>query len=139
MSWVIKPCRRRFTDTVVGSNIYNYPEYPEHKKGVHTSRRPQRTGLIAEKAPTKVPVEYTDFAFSSDLASKLSKYIGINDHAIKLVDDYLSHPQVFPSFLTGSWTDVFDYASEFSTTWLLNWYLLLWIEALPSWLTCQFR
>ena len=36
--------------------------------GVHPSRRPQRAGLIAEEAPTKVPVKYADFAdvFSPD-------------------------------------------------------------------------
>ena len=56
---------------------------------VHPSRRPQVSGLIAEEAPTKVPAEYSDFAdvFSPDLASKLPKHTGINDHAIKLVDD----------------------------------------------------
>ena len=44
--------------------------------------------MIAEKALTKVLVKYSDFAdaFSPDLASKLFKHIGINNHAIKLVD-----------------------------------------------------
>ena len=56
------------------------------KLDVHTSRRSQISSLIAEKAPTKVPVEYADFAFSPDLASKLSEHTGINDHAIELVD-----------------------------------------------------
>ena len=56
--------------------------------GVHPSRRPQIAGLIAEEAPTKVPVEYADFAdvFSPDLASELFEHTGINDHAIELVD-----------------------------------------------------
>ena len=56
---------------------------------VHPSRRPQISGLIAEEAPTKVPAEYSDFAdvFSPDLASKLPKHTGINDHAIELVDN----------------------------------------------------
>ena len=55
---------------------------------VHLSHRPQIAGLIVEKAPTKVPAEYADFAdmFSPDLASKLPKHTGINDHAIKLVN-----------------------------------------------------
>ena len=48
--------------------------------------RPQLAGLIAEEAPTKVPVKYANFAFSPDLTSKLSEHIEINDHAIKLVD-----------------------------------------------------
>ena len=53
---------------------------------VHPTRRPQIAGLIAEEAPTKVPIEYADFAFSPDLASELPEHTGINDHAIKLVD-----------------------------------------------------
>ena len=59
------------------------------KLDVHLSRRPQVSGLIAKEAPTKVPAEYSNFAdvFSPDLASKLSEHIGINNHAIELVDD----------------------------------------------------
>ena len=55
---------------------------------VHPFGRPQISGLIAKKAPTKIPAKYSDFAdvFSRDLASELSKYIGINNHVIKLVD-----------------------------------------------------
>ena len=56
---------------------------------VHPSRRPQVSGLIAEEAPMKVPIEYWDFAdvFSQDLVSELPKHTKINDHAIGLVDD----------------------------------------------------
>ena len=52
--------------------------------------RPQISGLIAKKAPTKIPAEYSDFAdvFSPDLISKLPKHIGINDHTIELVEGY---------------------------------------------------
>ena len=55
---------------------------------VHHFREPQISGLIIEEAPTKVSDEYSDFAdvFSPDLASKLSKHTGINDHAIELVE-----------------------------------------------------
>ena len=58
------------------------------KLDVHPSRRSQVSGLIAEETPTKVPVEYLDFAdvFSLDLASELLEHTRINDHAIKLVD-----------------------------------------------------
>ena len=54
---------------------------------VHPSRRPQIASLIAEEAPTKVLIEYADFVdvFSSDLASKLPDYTGINDHSIELI------------------------------------------------------
>ena len=56
---------------------------------VHTSRRPQISGLIAKEASTKVPAKHLDFAdvFSLDLTSKLSEHIKINDHAIELVDN----------------------------------------------------
>ena len=54
---------------------------------IHTFRRPQISGLIAEEAPIKVPTEYLGFAdvFSPDLASELPKHTEINDHAIELV------------------------------------------------------
>ena len=71
--------------------IYNYPEYPKDKKDFHAFFRPQKAGLIAEEALTKVPVKYANFAFSLDLASKLPKPTGINNHSIKLVDGYLSY------------------------------------------------
>ena len=73
----------------------------------------RKVGLIA---PTKVPVEYPDFAFSPDLASELPKHTEINDHANELVNDHPSHPQVLPSFLTGSRTNAFDCAPEVSIT-----------------------
>ena len=62
---------------------------PQLKLDVHPSRKPQISGLIAKEAPTKVPAKYSDFAdvFSPDLASKLLKHTGINDHAIELVKD----------------------------------------------------
>ena len=61
---------------------------PLKSPNVHPSWRPQISGLIAEEAPTKVFDEYLDFAdvFSADLASKLPKHTGINNHAIELVD-----------------------------------------------------
>ena len=58
------------------------------KLDVLTFCRPQISSLIAKEAPTKIPNKYVDFAdvFSPNLASKLPKHIGINNHAIKLVD-----------------------------------------------------
>ena len=55
---------------------------------VYPSQRPQISGLIAEKALTKVPAKYSDFAdvFSLDLTSELPKHSGINNHAIELVE-----------------------------------------------------
>ena len=59
---------------------------------VHSSWRPQISGLIAVEAPTKVSAEYSNFAnnFFPDLASKLLEHTGINNHAIKLVDSQQS-------------------------------------------------
>ena len=53
---------------------------------VHPFRRPQISGLIDEKAPTKVPAKYSDFAdvFSPDLATELPEHTKINTHAIDL-------------------------------------------------------
>ena len=72
----------------VGSIVRNHPEYPEDKEGVQPSLRPQRAGLINKEAPTKIPIEYADFAdvFSPDLASELPEHTGINDYSIELVD-----------------------------------------------------
>ena len=55
---------------------------------VYPSRKPQISSLTAEKAPTKVSAEYSDFAnvFTLNLACDLPKHTGINDHAIKLVN-----------------------------------------------------
>ena len=52
-------------------------------------RRLQISALIAEKAPTKVFAKYLDFVnlFFSDFASKFPKHTGINNYAIKLVED----------------------------------------------------
>ena len=111
------PSGRRSTNTAVGLIVHNHPEYLEDEAGVHPSRKPQRTSMIAEENPTMVPVKHTDFLFSPDLASELPEYTRTNDHAIKLVNDYPSHPQVLPSFLTGSRTDAFDCAPEVSITW----------------------
>ena len=50
--------------------------------------RLQISSLIAKEAPTKISAQYLNFAdiFSLDLASELPKHIGINDHAIELVN-----------------------------------------------------
>ena len=98
MSLVTKPSGRRSTDTAVGLIVHNYPEYPENEEDVHPSHKSQRAGLIAKKAPTKIPAEYADFAFFSDLASKLPEHTGLNDYAIKLVEaDGFIRPSKLPA------------------------------------------
>ena len=56
---------------------------------VHPFRRPQISGLIAEKAPIKGPAKYLDFAdiSSLNLASELPELTDINNHTIELVND----------------------------------------------------
>ncbi len=56
---------------------------------MHPSKRTQIAYVKVDEAPIEVPSKYTDFAdiFSSKLFVKLPKYMGINNHAIKLVDD----------------------------------------------------
>ena len=57
---------------------------------MHPSKKAQIAHLKANEAPTKVSSKYADFAdiFSLKLATELLKYMRINDHAIKLVDDW---------------------------------------------------
>ncbi len=46
--------------------------------------------MKADEALTKVPNKYADFGdiFSPKLAAKLPEHTGINNHAIKLIDDW---------------------------------------------------
>ncbi len=57
---------------------------------MHPSRTAQITYLKADETPTKVSSKYADFAddFLSKLAVELPEHTGINDHAIKFVDDW---------------------------------------------------
>ena len=45
---------------------------------------------MANEAPTSILTEYSDFkdVFSPEFASELFEYTGINNYAIKLVDDW---------------------------------------------------
>ena len=56
---------------------------------IHPFYRAKIAALVINEASTSIPTRYSDFAdiFFPELASELLKYTGINDHAIKLVDD----------------------------------------------------
>ncbi len=56
---------------------------------VYPLKKTQISYLKVDKAPTKVPSEYTDFVdvFSPKLAVELLEHTRINNHAIELVDD----------------------------------------------------
>ena len=82
-------------------HVVSLSSTPPFDADVHPSRRPQRAGLIAEETPTKVPVEYADFAFSPDLASELPEHTGINDHAIELVGANFTRPSKSPAGAPG--------------------------------------
>ena len=60
------------------------------KDNIHPSSRAQIAALVANKAHISISTDYSDFAdvFSPKLASKLLEHTGINDHAIKLVDNW---------------------------------------------------
>ena len=55
---------------------------------VHPLWKPQISGLIADKAFTKIPNKYANFVdvFFSNLTSKPPKHNKINDYSIKLID-----------------------------------------------------
>ena len=64
------------------------PSFSLLELNVYSFRRSQVSALIAEEALTKVSAKYSDFAdvFFSDLASKLLKHTGINNHVIELIN-----------------------------------------------------
>ena len=64
-------------------------ESPSQEDDIHPSHKAQIAALVANEAPTSIPIKYSDFAdvFSLELASELSEHTGINDHTIELVDD----------------------------------------------------
>ncbi len=57
---------------------------------MHSLRKAQIAHLKADEVPSKVFGEYVDFAdvFSPKLAAELPEHTGINNHTIKLVDDW---------------------------------------------------
>ena len=56
---------------------------------VHSEKQAQVGALLFNKAPTKVPAEYSDYSdvFSAENAAELLENTGINEHAIELEED----------------------------------------------------
>ena len=56
---------------------------------MHSEKQAQVGALLFDKAPTKVPVEYSNYSniFSIENVAKLSEITGINKYAIKLEED----------------------------------------------------
>ena len=67
--------------------IASFNFIPLTNADVHPFCRPKIASLIAKEASTEIFIEYANFTdiFLPDFAAKLSKYIEINNHAIKLV------------------------------------------------------
>ena len=55
---------------------------------IHPARAAQIAALQADKALTEVPTEYSDYVnvFSPNLAMELPENMGMNEHAIELID-----------------------------------------------------
>ena len=66
---------------VVHVAIWKQEEMP-----VHSKKQAQVGALLLDKAPTKVPAEYSDYrdVFSAENAAELPENPGMNEHAIKL-------------------------------------------------------
>ena len=60
------------------------------ERNIHLFRKVQIAALVANNTLTSISTEYSNFAddFSPKLVSNLSEYIGINNHAIELVDNW---------------------------------------------------
>ena len=63
-------------------------EAPLARMTIHPSQEAQISALIQNKALTKIPSEYADYAdvFSFDLTIKLPENTGINKDAIEMQD-----------------------------------------------------
>ena len=61
----------------------------DQENNVYLFCRAQIATLVANKATTFIPTEYSNFkdVFSLKLALKFHKYTWINDHAIELIDE----------------------------------------------------
>ena len=65
-------------------------ESPSQEADVHLFRKAYIAALVTNKVSISIFIKYSDFAdvFFPELASELFKHTEINDHAIKLVNDW---------------------------------------------------
>ena len=90
--WVIIINKKEFAETALNKESETFVVHvallkaPLAGMAIHPSRKVQILALIQDKALTKVPPKYADYAdvFSFDLAIELPENIGINEHAIEL-------------------------------------------------------
>ena len=72
------------------------------KMPLHSKRQAQVGALLFDKAPAKVPVEYSDYSnvFSAGNAAELPENTGMNEHAIKLEE--VKQPPFGPIYSLGA-------------------------------------
>ena len=86
--------KHEFAKAALGENSKTFVvhvaalEAPEPAMSIHPSWAPLIVALQKDKASTKIPSEYFDYAdiFSCDLAMELPENTGINQYAIELVE-----------------------------------------------------
>ncbi len=85
--------KRELVKFVLDENSETFIIYVSALKATENSIHPFWAAQIAtlqwDKAPTEISAKYSDYAdvFSSDLVMKLPENTGMNEHAIKLIDD----------------------------------------------------
>lgn len=92
--------KREFTKVAINENSETFVIYVvalKVKSTIHPSRAIQIITLQQDKAPTKVPTKYSNYAnvFSSDLAIELPKNSGMYEHDIELIDSKTISLQVY--------------------------------------------
>ncbi len=91
-SWVELIDKREFAKTALDENLEAFVMHVSAldvaESLIHPFWAAQIAALQWDKAPTKIPAEYSDYAdvFSSDFEMELAKNIGINKHAIELIE-----------------------------------------------------
>lgn len=82
---------KKFSAVVLDTKLENFVLYVAALPvmTIHASRKAQIKALIAKKALSKLPAEYSDYAdvFSPDIAIKLPEHIGINNYLIDIMEE----------------------------------------------------
>lgn len=84
--------KREFTKAALDKNTKTFVMHMsvlDIESSIHPSQATQIVALQWDKASTKVPFEYANYAdiFSFDLAMELPESTGINEYAIELVEE----------------------------------------------------
>ncbi len=89
-SWVELINNREFARVALDKNSRTFVIHISTLKAtiIHPSQGAQIAALQWDKAPTKIPAKYSNYAdvFSSDRVMELQENIGLNEHIIELVE-----------------------------------------------------